>query len=538
MALFQLIAHAPLVWGLFGLYLVGTSWLAWLGHKKTDDLESFAVGKGDMSPWVVGVTLAASIASAATFVLNPGLVYVFGLSALFHLGVAAALGVIVGLFVLSFGFRRIGAKVNALTLPQWMGERYGSRAMTVMFAALNLLSLTFMVLIVAGLAIVMEATLGLTQTASVLLIIGFVFSYIFLGGTYAHAYTNTLQGVIMVIIASILVASGFDTLHGGWASIVQRLEAISPALTAMQSSTAPLYGSTFSIWVSGFVIGFALCCQPHILTKALYVRSDREVAAYLGVTTVISLVFTALLLIGLYARLGDIPPSAFLDATTGVPRADAVVTVYIQHAFGPELRAFIAVALLAAGMSTLDGILVALSTIAANDLYLELGRDRWLRELSPAARSKSAHRASQVLLIALGLATLVISLDPPALISIFGQIGVFAIAAASAPPIFFGIFAPRLPGKVALTAAGVSTAVYVVLSVWARAASASKVDLRAVVQDWGALAQVFDTSMLQLGLLNPAVPATYGVLCGVLVCLPFVRGWPGAGATAVGAERA
>ncbi|MEY3012753.1 MAG: hypothetical protein RIT45_1488 [Pseudomonadota bacterium] len=521
MNLFELMANDPLVWGLFAVYLVGTSYLAWLGHKKTDDIESFAVGKGDMHPAVVGVTLAASIASAATFVLNPGLVYLFGVSALMHLGVAAAGGVIVGLFVLSFGFRRVGAEVRAITLPQWMGQRYGSRGMTVFFAALNLLSITFMVLIVAGLAIVMQLTLGLSNTASVLLIIGFVFSYIFLGGTYAHAYTNTLQGVIMVGIATILVASGWDTLAGGWEGVTTRLATIDPNLALTANPKSPLYASTFSVWISGFVIGFGLVCQPHILTKALYVRSDRQVAAYLGVATVISVIFTALLLIGLYARLGDIPADAFLDAATGRPKADAVVTVYIQHTFGPGLRAVIAVALLAAGMSTLDGILVALSTITANDLYLELGRDRWLKGLSPAAQSKAAHRASQIILILLGLATLVISLDPPALISIFGQIGVFAIAAGSTPPILFGIFAKGMPGRVAFGAALLSTGTYVGLSSWGRAATSAGENLNAIVQGWGPLAHLFDTAAPQLGLLNPAVPAAYGILIGVLVCLPF-----------------
>ena len=92
-----LFAQKPLIWCLFLVYLAGTSYLAWLGHKKTDGIESFAIGKGDMSPVVVGITLAASIASTATFVINPGFVYVHGVSALMHLGVAAGLGVIAGL---------------------------------------------------------------------------------------------------------------------------------------------------------------------------------------------------------------------------------------------------------------------------------------------------------------------------------------------------------------------------------------------------------------------------------------------------------
>src|SRR5690606_12447506 len=65
MQIFDLIQANPLIWILFIVYLVATSALAWMGHKKTSDLESFAVGKGDMNPVVVGITLASSIASSA-----------------------------------------------------------------------------------------------------------------------------------------------------------------------------------------------------------------------------------------------------------------------------------------------------------------------------------------------------------------------------------------------------------------------------------------------------------------------------------------
>ena len=75
-----------LAWTLFIVYLLGTSYLGYLGYKKTEGFSSFAIGKGDLSPFVVGVTLAASTASAATFIINPGFVYVDGLSAWINTG--------------------------------------------------------------------------------------------------------------------------------------------------------------------------------------------------------------------------------------------------------------------------------------------------------------------------------------------------------------------------------------------------------------------------------------------------------------------
>ena len=73
----------------------------------------------------------------------------------------------------------------------------------------------------------------------------------------------------------------------------------------------------------------ARVCQPHILTKALYVKDNRAVYKYLGVMLVVSTIFSSLLLVGLYARVADIPPQAFIDPETGVFRQDNVMTGYI-----------------------------------------------------------------------------------------------------------------------------------------------------------------------------------------------------------------
>jgi len=448
MGILELIAQRPLVWSLFLVYLVATSALAWLGHKRTGDMKSYAIGGGAMNPWVVGITLAASIASSATFIINPGFVYVHGLAAFLHYGGSVLLGIVVGLFTLSIGFRRIGSKNAAVTLPQWIGQRFGSRSLSILFAAINLLSLAFVVLIIGGVSIVMQKTLGLSNTQSLVLIVTFVFGYVFIGGTYAHAYTNTLQGMIMVVVSILIVASG---IHFFGEDMFGQIAAKDANLMKAINPTSSLYNSFFSIYLSGFVIGFALVCQPHIMTKALYVKSDRDVRRYLGVTVAVSVVFTALLLVGFYAHVAGIPAAMFTDPSTGAFRQDLVMTAYLTHTFSPTIMAFIAIALLAAGMSTLDGILVALSSIAGNDLFLNLA-GRWL-PADEDKRSRVAHHASQAILVGLGLVAFFIALHPPELLGIFGQVGVYGIIAASAIPILGGIALPAMGRREAGAAA-------------------------------------------------------------------------------------
>jgi SSS family solute:Na+ symporter/sodium/pantothenate symporter len=390
--------------------------------------------------------------------------------------------------------------------------------MTVFFAAVNLLSLTFVVLIVGALSIVMQKTLGLSNTASLLLIIGFVFSYIFLGGTYAHAYTNTLQGGIMAIIATIIVFSGFDVIFSG--DVLAQLTAVNENLAKTVNPESTLFGSFFSVWIAGFVIGFALVSQPHIMIKSLYVKDDRAVLKSLGVTVVVSLAFTGLLLVGLYAHLMGIPAEKFVDPTTGQFRQDLVMTVYVVESFSPTMVAIISVALLSAGMSTLDGILVALSSIAANDLFLGLTENNLLREKTKGEKMRIAHRAGQGILIAMGFATFVIALNPPELLGIFGQVGVYGIVAASCVPIFFGIVFRNVGKRPMFVSAVVGLGVHLGLYLWASQATAAGVSLNEVVAGWGVAQAFFDQAMPQLGFMNPGVTATYGLIASAGVALP------------------
>ena len=57
-----------------GSYALLVYWLSWVGMRRTRSVEGFSIGNKDMSPYMVGITLAASISSTATFVINSGFV--------------------------------------------------------------------------------------------------------------------------------------------------------------------------------------------------------------------------------------------------------------------------------------------------------------------------------------------------------------------------------------------------------------------------------------------------------------------------------
>ena len=431
-----------LAWILFLIYMAGTTYLGWMGYKRTANFGSFAIGMGDLHPAVVGITLAASVASAATFIINPGFVYVHGLAGFMHLTVAVAVGFCSMLLILSFRFRRLGEASKALTMPHWIGNRYQSKWFALYFAVVNLFAVAFVVLIVGGLSIVMQQLLGLSNVLSLVIIIGFVTGYVFLGGTYAHVFTNTLQGSLMLLVTVVILASGVHLFFEG-GGFFTRIAEINPHLLAWINPESDLFNSLFSIYFSGILIGAALVCQPHILTKALYVKSDRAVRQYLIFGILALILFFLLPGAGFYALL-TVPPEQLVDAASGAFRQDLVMTMYVKNAFPDWLFTLIGVVLLAAGMSTLDGILVSLSTITANDFVVTV-----MEKFSPTPRSEEeqlalAYKVSHVVLVIVALAAFLICLDPPKLLGIFGQVGVYGMAVAAVPPLLSGVWFERV----------------------------------------------------------------------------------------------
>ena len=429
-------------WALFVVYLIGTAWLGWQGFRKTTGFGSFALGNRAMHPLVVGITLAASVSSAATFIINPGFVYVDGFGAFFHMSIAVGVGFIVMLSILSFRFRQIGADSGALTIPDWIGKRYKSKGFALYFSILNLLSFAFVVLLVGGISIVMQSLLGISNQLALSITLVFVTGYVFIGGTYAHVLTNMLQGSLMIFVTVLVVGSCVWLAMQQPGSTVDALRAVDPNLVAAVNTEGNLFNSFYSIYIAGFVVGAIVVCQPHILTKALYVKDDRDVRYYLIVFTVVFFLFQMLGLVGFFTHL-TVPPEALVDAASGQFRQDLVMTEYLKAMFPPWVFTVVSVVLLAAAMSTLDGLLVSMSTITANDLVLNLAERR--QHHSEEQQMAFALKVSHIVLVVIAVAAFLINLQPPRLLGIFGQTGVYGLTAAAAPPLLLGVLFNRVP---------------------------------------------------------------------------------------------
>ncbi|MBK6406534.1 MAG: hypothetical protein IPF66_16715 [Holophagales bacterium] len=155
---------------------------------------------------------------------------------------------------------------------------------------------------------------------------------------------------MMLVVAVLLVgtAVGQAAPFGG---VLARLAAVNPSLATAVNPGSPFFRNVFEVFFCNLLVGLAIVGQPHILSKALYLADGRQVRRYLGVAIGAGLVFAAVLWVGIAARL-TLPE---------LPRIDLVVPAWLAVTFGPGLERRRGHRARLRGLSTLEGIFLALA---------------------------------------------------------------------------------------------------------------------------------------------------------------------------------
>lgn len=403
------------------------------GALKTKTISDYAIGSIGFSPVVVGFSLAASMTSAATFIINPGFIAVYGISGVISYGIVLPLAAVTSLVVLTKRFRIYGKTSKALTLAQWIGSKYKTPGFTLFFAFLSLLLITFIVLICVGLTKVLSKTLNVDELYALVGLTVFIFGYMMFGGANSMVYTNTIQAGLMLIVAFILLGSGYEHFSEGISGFFEKLKNIDPKLVETTNSSSFLFRDYFEIFIAQIIVGIAIVCQPHIITKSLLLKKDSDVNKYLVVAVITELLFFAVVFVGLYARL------VFPDLTVNgeALKLDGIISAYVVKEFSTYLGLLVILGLISAGLSTLEGLIQSISSTITNDIIKPL----FLKDL---AEDKRLITVNKIVIGVIAVISIFLTYDqllnPKLSVAIFAQNGVYAFFAAAFIPIIVGMF--------------------------------------------------------------------------------------------------
>jgi sodium/pantothenate symporter len=419
------------VWICLAVYATAILFFVIRGARGTKTMSDYATGTFQFSPAAIGLSLAAGMTSAATFIINPGFVAYYGFSSFLSMAVFLPLGAIISLIILSKQFRKIGNVIQAKTIAQWLGTRFQSNGFRLYIAFLSLLHITFIVLICVGLTQVLSKALNADVLYVLIGIVVFTFGYMMFGGANSMVYTNMIQALLKVVIAIIILASGYHFFTSGDGGLFTKLNLIDPQLTKPFNPSSPLYRDFFEVVICQFIVGVAIVCQPHIITRSMLLKHDKDMNRFLGVAVVLLLLFFMVIFAGLYGRL------VFPDLKINGAKLplDGVMSAYVLTSFKPFMSLFLVVGLIASGMATLESLIQSISTTITSDI---------IKPLSGKTILKNELAVNRLVIAIMAAITIFISYQqlthPDLSVGILAQNGVYASFSAAFVPLLFGMF--------------------------------------------------------------------------------------------------
>jgi len=272
-------------------YLLTTGYLGWLGYRRTRTAADYLVGGRSVHPVIMAVSYGATFISTAAIVGFGGVAGLFGMSLMWLTFVNIAIGILLAFTVLGEPTRRLGHRLGVHTFPELLGARYQSKGVQV-FA--GLLIVLFMPLysaaVMTGGAVFAATQFGVEFEVALLVFALITAAYVIPGGLKAVMYTDTFQGLIMILAMAYLLWFTYTSLGGvepAHRYLTEMADLVPAPLQAMghQGWTAmPRFGwgaAGYDLWwtvVTAIIlgVGIGVLAQPQLVVRFMTVRSRRE----------------------------------------------------------------------------------------------------------------------------------------------------------------------------------------------------------------------------------------------------------------------
>lgn len=434
------------------IYLFAVFALAFLTrryHKPGNFLTEYFVGSRSMGGFVLAMTLAATYASASSFIGGPGAAYKMGLGWVL-LAMIQLPATWLTLGVLGKKFAIEARRHNAVTINDMLYARFKSRKV-VIFSSLALLLAFFGTMVVqfVGGARLLQTVLGISYQNGLLLFACTVGIYTTIGGFRAVVLTDTVQGVMMVI-GTIVLLAGVIHAGGSLENLVTKLHSIDPALVTPYGPDHFLSQPfILSFWV---LVCFGVIGLPQAAVRCMSYKDSPS----LHKGMVISTIMIALLMFGthLTGALGRalVPEVASPDQI--MPTLMTVLPPMFAGIFlaGP----------MAAIMSTIDSQLIQASSTLLKDLYINYINPQIVEDKRADSKLNRISLWTTAIFASL---VFVAATNPPDMIIWLNLVALGGLQAVFLWPLVFGLYWSKASATGAFSSMVIGLGVYISL-VW------------------------------------------------------------------------
>jgi len=376
--------------GAYFVLMLAIGVYAW--RKSTSDSSEYLLSGRSLGPAVTALAAGASDMSGWLMLGLPGALYASGIVESW-IAIGLFIGAWVNWLVVAPRLRaQTESYGNALTIPEYLGNRFGDQRHRLRLVASLVIVIFFAVYSASGLVAggkLFETAFGFDYQAGLWITATVVVAYVVLGGFLAVSLTDFVQGTIMMVALIVVPAAALLGLPEG-SSARATLDAIDPDMTSLLGGTTALAIASAAAWGLGYF------GQPHIIVRFMAIRSVKDIptARRIGMSWMgISLL--GAIAVGLIGR-------AFAESN-GMAVADPE-TIFIllgETLFHPLLFGFLLSAILAAVMSTISAQLLVTGSSLTEDFYrLFIRRAASEREIVTVGRLSVVGVAAIAMLLA------------------------------------------------------------------------------------------------------------------------------------------
>ncbi len=432
----------------FILYLAVLVVFAIWSRRETGTLAGFFLAGRKLPSWVVAFSANATGESGWLLLGLTGMGYAVGAQA-FWVVFGEVIGIALSWGLVARRLKRLSDESGAITLTDVLVARFGDTHHLLRGVSVVVI-LTMVTAYVAAQMVASGKTFGtfmkMDYTTAVLLGAGITMAYTFVGGYKAVAYTDVVQGVMMLLGLIVMPIVAINAA-GGWNAVTQELGTVDPGLLRLVGAGENGVATWVAI-VSFLAIGLPFLGVPQMMVRYMSTRSERDIvqAGFISVSVILAFdvgaVLTGMAGRALFPGLGD--PETIFPLLAG-------------ELFPPFITGVFMVVVVAAIMSTVDSLLLLASSAVVRDLFQKiLGLEQSELRLT---------RYGKMATLLIGIVGVAFALQESRLVFWFVLFAWSGLGAAFAPPILAGLFDHRMnhAGAVAGILGGfVTTIVWVI----------------------------------------------------------------------------
>ena len=272
---------SDMIWTLvaFAFYLAGMLLIGAAYMKKTKSSEDFFLGGRGLNGWVAALSAQASDMSGWMLMGLPGAVYAFGTGQIW-IAVGLLIGTILNWAIVSGRLRRYTIRANnSLTLPKYLENRFEDKHKIMLLVSSVAIVIFFLVYTASALSAggkLFNSIFGIDYKICLTIGAVVILGYTFMGGFMAVCVTDFVQGTLMLIGLLIVPLVAYFTLSGNLSDLLTQSGAPGGAaafLNPFENGERPY---TFIEIFSQLAWGLGYCGMPHILTRFMAVKNEKE----------------------------------------------------------------------------------------------------------------------------------------------------------------------------------------------------------------------------------------------------------------------